>query len=275
MGMTTKIEWAHSTINLFYGCTKISPACDNCYAAAQVHRLKLGVVWNKPPVKAKKDRLAELRTLNRGGKRFAAKHGERRRIFVNSMSDFFDNQAPQAWRDEAFAAFEECTDVDILLVTKRPQNVLKMIPQSWLGDGWPPHVWLIVTAENQEENDRRRLAVRAIKFKCKIQTVGASIEPMLEYIDPLKLDWANWIIVGGESGKKARPMHPDWVSAIRDYCIEFGVPFHFKQWGQFMPVHVDDVHRHGYEFKPVGKKESGRRLHGETHDGFPVTRFAA
>lgn len=275
MGMNTKIEWAHSTLNLWYGCTQISPACDHCYAMCQVHRLKLGVVWNSPPVKAKKDRLAELRAWHRGGARFFGKVGERRRVFVNSMSDFFDKLAPQAWRDEAFTAFEECTGVDILLVTKRPQNVLKMIPAHWRDMGWPPHVWLIITAENETEAERRGKFAKQIFQETNVQTIGASVEPMLDEIRPNYFDWANWLIVGGESGRKARWIHPDWVIPLRDYSEDRGIPFHFKQWGQFLPVLVEDIHRTGYEFRPVGKKQAGRRLHGQTHDGFPKTRFAA
>lgn len=230
MADNSKIEWCHSTLNIWYGCTRLSPACDHCYAASQVHRLKLGVVWDKPPVKAPRDRLAQLRALNKGGKRFAAKHGERRRIFINSMSDFFDNQAPDEWRTEAFEAFDECTDVDILLVTKRPQNILRMIPLHWRQGGWPPHVWLIVTAENKAEAERRGKVVREVRKRCDIQTVGASIEPMLEQIPYYYLTWANWWIVGGESGgPKARLMSPDWPRDLLHYARVSRARFFMKQ----------------------------------------------
>jgi protein gp37 len=240
MGDTTKIEWAHSTLNFWYGCTQLSPACDHCYAMRTVHRLNLGVVWNAAPVKALKDRIAQLRVLNAGGKRFLAGHGERRRIFINSMSDFFDKLAPQEWRDDAFEAFDDCTDVDILLVTKRPQNVLKMIPLHWRKGGWPPHVWLIVTAENKVEAERRGKVVREIRERTKVRTVGASVEPMLEKMGGEYLMWADWWIIGGESGgPKARHMDLDWPRRLRARARLEGKRFFFKQTTNKGPIPAD------------------------------------
>ena len=232
MGDTTKIEWAHSTLNLWYGCTQISPACDHCYAMRTVHRLKLGVVWNRPPVKSPKDRFAQLRAWQRGASRFIDKHEERRRVFINSMSDFFDNQAPQEWRDEAYPEFEHATDVDILLVTKRPQNVMKMVPKHWTKPGgWPPHVWLIYTAENDEEAHRRGRWITAMKLDgWRPPVVGVSIEPMIERINPVMVRDADWLIVGGESGgPKARPFNPDWARELKQFARLNGQYFFFKQ----------------------------------------------
>jgi len=240
MGTKSKIEWTHSTLNFWYGCTQVSPACDHCYAMCQVHRLKLGVVWNSPPVKAPRDRIEQLRGMNAGGKRFLSKHGERRRIFINSMSDFFDNQAPQLWRDEAFLAFDECTDVDILLVTKRPQNVLRMAPLHWRKGGWPPHVWLIVTAENRQEAERRGKSVKEIRERTGVRVVGASIEPMLERIPDSYLLWANWWIVGGESGgPKARNMDLEWARDLMHGRRLRGARFFFKQTTNKGPIPAD------------------------------------
>lgn len=240
MGDITKIEWAHSSVNLWVGCTEISDACRNCYAKRMAPRLGMGVVWNSPPVKAQTDKIAELRRMNRGAARFLAKHGERRRIFINSMSDFFDNQAPQLWREEAFMAFDECADVDILLVTKRPQNILRMIPLHWRLGGWPPHVWLIVTAENKEEAARRCKSVRDVIARTGVRTVGASIEPMLERIPPEYLAWANWWIVGGESGgAKSREMDLAWPRELMHFAAQYGARFFFKQTTNKGPIPAD------------------------------------
>ena len=240
MSDKTKIEWAHSTLNLWYGCTQISPACDHCYAMRTVHRLKLGVVWNGPPVKAIKERLAKIVAWHKGAARFVKRHGERRRVFINSMSDFFDKLAPQEWRDEAFLFFEEATGVDILLVTKRPQNIHKMVPKRWMEGGWPPHIWLIVTAENEEEAERRGATVFPLREKAAIKVVGASIEPMLEHINHGLLLWADWLIIGGESGGKfAREFKEIWARGLLALTRNTGQRFFFKQTRNKGPIAPD------------------------------------
>jgi protein gp37 len=274
MSDNTKIEWAHDTLNLWYGCTQVSPACDHCYAMRTVHRLQLGVKWNAPPVRTPSDWRAKLSKYQRSAPGFLKRRGERRRVFINSMSDFFDNQAPQAWRDEAIAAFLDAPDVDILLVTKRPQNIRKMVPGGWLEEGgWPEHIWLLITAENQVELNRRAFEVMKIDT---IPTWGLSSEPLLERIDltNVKPDIttsvniltgeaehllgdrgklkhpAKWIIVGYESGgSKARHGDLGWAYTLLDQCAVADTAFFFKQTRNKGPIPDDlmvrEFPRHG------------------------------
>lgn len=225
MAETTGIAWADATLNLWKGCTELSPACDNCYA--KTWGARFGIAWNTTPIQTVLGTRKKLFTYQRKAAAFAAEHGHPMRIFINSLSDFFDNQAPQAWRDEACIDFEACPDVIIMLVTKRPQNVRKMVPLHWLRGGWPPHVWLLTTGENEQEFNRRVLALMDVPAPIR----GVSMEPMLEAIDtawafrrsqvmvalevgrrigrkpqPCDIRPLDWLIIGGESGSKARPM---------------------------------------------------------------------
>jgi protein gp37 len=234
MADTTGIAWADATLNLWKGCTQLTAACDNCYAKTWGSRF--GIEWNAPPIRTVLSTRKKLFSYQRKAAAFTAEHGHPMRIFINSLSDFFDNQADQAWRDEACIDFEACPDVIIMLVTKRPQNVRKMVPLHWLRPGgWPARVWVLTTGENQVEFDRRVIALMDVPAPIR----GVSMEPMLEPIDAAwafrrnasditKRIWAslkgkrmpqhisalNWLIIGGESGSKARPMPP--LGAVSD-----------------------------------------------------------
>lgn len=231
MGDKTGIQWADSTLNLWIGCTQISPACDNCYAMRVAPRLQ--VPWNAPPKRTAASAWAKIAGYQRSAARFFAKHGRPRRVFINSLSDFMDNQALPAWQSEACAEFEAAPDVIWMLVTKRPQLVRRMVPVHWLREGgWPPNVWLLVTTENQVEYDRRCTALLDLPVPVR----GVSMEPMLEPIQawahyrgteqivkylriingrkplPQHIRQLEWAIVGGESGRGARPLPP----SVRD-----------------------------------------------------------
>lgn len=266
MADTTKIEWADRTLNFWIGCTQVSSACDNCYAMSMARRLK--IKWNAAPVLNSNRQWDRVDAYQRGAKRFFQRHGRRQLVFVNSMSDFFDKRAQQIWRAAAFMKIERAPDVNWLLVTKRPQNILKMVPLHWLQPGgWPENVWLGVTVENQEEANRRiplLLAVPGVKVRF------ISCEPLLGPLDlgavceqtpsPVGYDalrgrqfhyddegqWTScpkldWVICGGESGANARPMHPDWARALRNQCAAADVPFFFKQWGTWQPFEPGDI----------------------------------
>lgn len=243
MADRTKIEWADSTANLWIGCTKLSPGCDNCYAEAdwdkRKHRVSWGPHGDRSFCQAGWDviRKMQRRAERNGG--VDPELGRKRRIFVNSLSDFFDNHRSIIWRSEAFGLFEACRDVILILVTKRPENVIWMVPDHWLlPGGWPAHVWLLTSAEDQARYDHRWPILRDIPGP----TVrGLSCEPLLGPIllrDLLHLDWC---IIGGESGHGARPMHPAWVHSLRDQCVSASVPFMFKQWGEFGPASIHPV----------------------------------
>ncbi len=226
MADKTAIEWSDATLNLWFGCTQLSPACDHCYAMRWGPRL--GVAWNGPPKRAADSAFAKILGYQRSSKRYNALHGRPRRVFINSLSDFFDNQAEQSWRDLACVDMEAACDVIFILVTKRPQNVSRMVPAHWIRGRWPTNVWLLVTAENQEWYNRRVAIAMTIPG---LPWCGISMEPMLEPIHPGKSislsaversNWARqhnprpfdtvnelgWVIIGGESGPKARSMPP-------------------------------------------------------------------
>lgn len=227
MADVTAIEWADTTLSLWFGCTQLSPACDNCYAMKIAHRLQ--IKWNGPPRRAADSAYAKIAAYQRTADRFIEKHGHPRKVFINHLSDFFDNQADPAWRVQGCLEMERADKVMFLLVTKRPQNVAKMVPAHWLKPGgWPPNVWLGVTAENQEQYNLRVAWLLSVPG---VDVAFISMEPMLEEIDAGRsvslsareraefverytkriVDWdrvgrLKWVIIGGESGSKARPM---------------------------------------------------------------------
>ncbi|RVT96307.1 phage Gp37/Gp68 family protein [Rhodovarius crocodyli] len=285
MAESSAISWTDATWNPWIGCTRISPACDHCYAADWAKRHKKEDLWEGRLHRTS----VQTWTLPRRLERQAVKDGRRIRCFVASLSDFFDNQADPAWREEAWAVMRATPHVDFLVLTKRAQNIAKMLPPDW-GQGYP-NVALGTTVENQAEADRRVPQLLAVPARLRF----LSCEPLL---GPVTLDgwlpgengcqscddgegygnrcsrgdipreeqcpwrWAvqtvtehgpmdehgcpasvsceiqtiDWVIVGGESGPQARPMHLDWARSLRDQCAAAGVPFHFKQWGTWSPA---------------------------------------
>lgn len=308
MGANSAIEWTDHTVNFWIGCAKVSPACDHCYAerdwamTGRHKRVEWGPHGARSPTK---DPLAQVRSFAAG----AARRGQRERVFVNSLSDWADNHKSidPAWRAEIFEAARLYPGLDFLLLTKRPQNIASFLPGDW-GAGYP-NVWLGTTVENQQEADRRiphllatPAAVRFVSAEPLLSRVdfrsindagailntltGASSDygdPDAGMIAPVETSGPrlDWIIVGGESGPVARPMHPDWARTIRDQCAAAGVSFFFKQWGEWGPIirpPVRDAHRwpieHGepeggvWSYR-VGKARAGRTLDGRTHDDMP------
>jgi protein gp37 len=329
MGANTKIEWADDTVNFWVGCTQVSPACDHCYAKDIAERFGL-VTWNGPPRRTS-SAIDTLARIDRRAARQIASGGRRRFVFVNSMSDVFDNQAEPAWRAEAFDAIRAAPNVIALLLTKRIGNAARMIAAA---GGLPPNAAVGATFANQGELERdilKLLELQGPLFRF------ASFEPLLGPVDPTAIrlalehdsdaegwrydalggahwlplsdgrrvtgdgpDWPtlDWVIVGGESGRRARPLHPMWVRALRDQCAGAGVAFFFKQWGAWAqttrdgdlkasrfaawmttdglledarrgePVYSHDLHP--VLIRQVGKKRAGRMLDGRTHDARPL-----
>lgn len=303
MAERTAISWTDSTVNFWWGCTKVGPGCDHCYAETWSKRAGHNI-WG---VGAPRNRIGSasqtLRRLNDGHAVFLADTGRRRRVFVQSMSDLFDLEVPQDWFGFAWGRLAESAHLDVQIVTKRLAAVEKRLSAIAAGI-WPPHAGLIATIVNQMEADRDIPRLIALKKSRRIPWIGLSMEPLLGAV-VLRPEWLaeiDWIIVGGESGAHARPMHPAWARGIRDACAAAGVPFHFKQWGhwaphgdlamgsimletdgQRRPVNMDllalgDDERAAMPFQPVmmrplGKDRTGRELDGATHDEFP--RIAA
>lgn len=261
MAQNSKIEWTHHTFNPWRGCTKVSAGCDNCYAEKMSGRNPnvLGV-WGKygTRVVASDAMWREPLKWNRA----AEQAGERHRVFCASLADVFESgetiptaslQAVGDARERLFELIEHTPHLDWLLLTKRPENVLRWLtpdcgslPEERAYAGridLPPNVWIGTSVEDQKTADER--IPHLLRISAKVRFL--SIEPLLGPVDltsltdreiPPNLDDClqghnaiNWVIVGGESGPNARPMHVDWVRSIRDQCVEAGVPVFVKQLG--------------------------------------------
>lgn len=251
MAEVTGISWCDHTFNPWVGCTKISPACDHCYAETWDQRFG-GGHWgpNASRRRTTPQNWSKVRKWNRQ----AIADRVRRRVFVASLADVFDNAVYPHWRADLWQLIRECPGLDFLLLTKRPQNIAKMLPPDW-GDGWP-NVWLGTTVENQTEADRRIPHLLAVPAAVRF----LSCEPLLGPIDLTRINAAlfaaevnaltgvwkwqdgpikresrgiDWVICGGESGTDARPMLPAWARSLRDQCAAAAVAFFFKQWGEW------------------------------------------
>ena len=329
MTENTKIEWCDSTFNPWIGCTKVSPACDHCYAEAWDRRFAVSghaVRWG-PRAERTRTSPANWRQPLRWNARadaFEARHGRRRRVFCASLADVFDNEVPPSWRAELFAMIACTPHLDWLLLTKRIGNVASMIEAPGMQKcGLPANVWLGATIVNQAEADRdlpklldTPAAVRFLSIEPMLGDIrlGSFLQrsPSAAYaagrVTPEMPAWTrigstaiDWVICGGESGPKARPMHPDWARSLRDECAGAGVPFMFKQWGEWVPrgpesmgypsidgvprIRLTDRGENGQRLDARGgndvwmqraaRKQAGRLLDGVAHDGFPGSARAA
>jgi len=219
MAERTKIPWTHHTFNPWWGCTRLSAGCDHCYAAAMGKRL-YGLQWGIDYRFFAEPHWRKPLDWNRK----AEAAGVRARTFCASVGDLFEDRPelvePRGW---VFSLIRQTPWLDWLLLTKRPNDVPSMVPESWRS-GFPPNVWMGTTVENIISHPRiaalRRLPA-VVRF--------VSFEPLLERIDWPDLNGIHWAIVGGESGPGARPMDLDWVRVIRDACAVLRLPFFFKQ----------------------------------------------
>ncbi len=280
MAKNSGIEWTDDTWNPIVGCSVLSPGCTNCYAMRQAGtRLagnpkyrgltvssKAGPVWT-----------GELRRWKRVPDK-PRPRGRPRMFFVNSMSDLFHEAVPDHWIDEIFDVMAAAPQHVYQVLTKRAPRMRNFI--SSRRGALPPNLWLGVSVE-----DRVRLP-RVYELRATPAAVCfLSLEPLLEDLGPLDLRGIDWAIVGGESGRAARPMHPDWARRVRDQCAAAGVPFFFKQWGEWMPAPEQmnfaeasawagkrDVEHHssGHTLVRVGRKVSGDRLDGVQWRQFPT-----
>ena len=278
MGLTS-IEWAHYSFNPWIGCTKVSPGCDNCYAE-KLATARLGVAWGPHAERRRTADSTWRQPLAWNRKAQAA--GKRARVFCASLADVFDNQVPDAWREDLFHLIARTEHLDWLLLTKRPQNIARMLPRvpgdhwaAW-GAGWP-NVWLGTTVENQAEAERRIPHLLSVPARVRF----LSCEPMLDRVH-IREHWLvrhhdnsariDWIIAGGESGPGARLPAQDWLRALRDQCAAAGVPFFFKQWGEWAPISPSSAGTHyspGSMMKRLGKKAAGALLDGREHRELP------
>lgn len=250
MGEMTEISWTDHTFNPWAGCVKVSPECDNCYAEKDTHRRGF-VKWGKD-VPRRRTVASYWRQLDKWN-RAAHMDGIRRRVFIGSWCDVMeDNQQLTPIRNDLYVHLEDCPDLDLLLLTKRPQNFRRFLPAAWLSQPMA-NVWGMTTV-GLASSKWRIDALRDTPFAVR----GLSMEPLLGPMGALDLRGIHWVIVGGESQHGARAMQPDWAREIRDQCIAAGVAFHFKQWGE-----------HDAGLIHIGKKAAGRVLDGRTWDEFP------
>jgi protein gp37 len=282
MAETSRIEWTDATVNFWWGCTKVSAACDHCYAETWARRFS-GQHWGaEAPRRKIKTARAMLHRLDNDYAEWAADFysghlpagcGPRRRVFCMSMGDLFDKEVPLDWFVEAWRTIYVCNRVDIIIVTKRLSMIERRLGEAGFSD-WPPHAWLLTSVHDQASADREAVRLLDLKSTLGVPNVGFSIEPMLGEIDltrPIDIDGhyeifplgvpperiaecegeapprLDWIIAGGESGPDARPSHPDWFRGLRDQCAAARVPFFFKQWGEWEPSSSVDVYCHGPE----------------------------
>lgn len=285
MAENSKIEWTDHTWSPWEGCTKISPACDHCYAARMNGWLKAGDNWGPgaPRLEYGDDHWDKPVKWQRNAAKFHTLHGRRQRVFP-SVCDPFDNEVHQIRRERFWGLVRLTPGLDWLVLTKRIGNAKNMLPADW-GDGYP-NVWLGSTVVTQDEYDRD--IGKLLRTPARVHFL--SIEPMLEPID-MRMGGASmpdysehrplapldWVICGGESGPRARPIHATWVRSVRDQCAAAGVHFLWKQWGDWRPV-IPGEGAIGAQTKwpdgtvsiRVGKKLAGRLLDGVEHNGFPA-----
>jgi protein gp37 len=243
MATRSKIEWTEQTWNPVKGCTKISPGCKHCYAETLSKRLRaMGTAGyeNGFKIALHPTRLNDPR---------------RRRkptvYFVNSMSDLFHGKIPFVYIDKVFDVIRETTQHRYQILTKRPDVMAAYFSTRAV----PSNVWLGTSVENQKHGLPRIPILRTIAAGTRF----LSIEPLLEDLGTFDLSQISWVIVGGESGPKARPMKAEWARSIQRQCDAMNVPFFFKQWGAYG---ADGVRR--------AKANNGRMLDGQTWDELPV-----
>lgn len=316
MGDKTGIEWTDATWNPVTGCDKVSPGCDRCYAetfaerwrGTEGHYFEAGF-----DVQLRPDKLD-----------MPLRWTKPRKVFVNSMSDLFHDKVPDEFIAKVFSVMACADHHTFQLLTKRHGRMRSLLtseafrelvfkcqaldlPGDVMGDYWPlPNVWLGVSAEDQKRADLRIPALLDTPAAVRFVSAEPLLGPINLHTDPIEAGspfWGSqldWVIVGGESGPDARPMHPDWARSMRDQCVDAGVPFLFKQWGEwrwtreaddfeFEQAHgdlypsakwetvspdgvviADNIPRPGCAtMQRVGKKRAGRELDGRTWDQYP------
>lgn len=273
MGAETGIEWTDATVNFWWGCTKVGPGCDFCYAEKWDARFGDSHWGVGVPRRKIKGAIALLHRLDNDYSEWAADYyaakcnapafglpmptfGPRRRVFIQSMSDLFDLEVDIEWFREAWGTIESCNRIDVQIVTKRIGAVEKRLAA--IGrTTWPKHAGLIISVVNQAEADRDVPRLLALKAKLGIPWVGLSMEPLLGPVDLIQAGAIetdsvgdptpgtgesftrpriDWCIVGGESGPSARPMHETWAESLRDQCQAAGVAFFMKQMTKKAPI---------------------------------------
>ena len=230
----TRIEWTELTWNPTTGCNKVSQGCKFCYAEVMARRLKaMGL---------EKYRNGFELTLHEDALKIPYTWKQPKIVFVNSMSDLFHKDIPLEFIQRVFKVMNDNPQHVFQVLTKRADILLKYHKEL----DWTHNIWMGVSVEDAKSLSRINL-LRRTRAKVKF----LSCEPLIGPLTDLNLKKINWVIVGGESGRRPRPMKPEWVFEIHNKCIEENVPFFFKQWGG------------------TNKKKTGRLLNGRTYDEMP------
>lgn len=244
MATASKIEWTEHTWNPVTGCSKISPGCKFCYAEALAKRLQ--------KMRAPGYERGFALTLQYERLRDPLQRKKPTTWFVNSMSDLFHEKVPFAFIDEVFETIWQTPQHRYQILTKRPERMARYFQKRKV----PSYVWLGTSVENRKHGVPRIAVLQQIQATVRF----LSIEPLLEDLGTLDLNGIAWVIVGGESGSKARRMKATWALAVRDQCTERDIPFFFKQWGA-----------HGEDGARRAKWANGRALDGRFYDAMPLT----
>lgn len=304
----SKIEWTHHTFNPWWGCQRVSPGCEHCYAETLANRYG-HKVWGPAKTTTRRQMSANYWRQPLKWNKAVLAAGERQRVFCASMADVFEDHPDLIKpRWELIKLIEATPNLDWLLLTKRPENVRRLGSEMWWRHGFPENVWLGTSVEDQRRADER--IPHLLRVPARVRFL--SCEPLLGSVDLRKwlpdlnqpFDWVpdgdappgiydaltrerypdpadielHWVIVGGESGPGARPMHPAWARSLRDQCQAARVAFHFKQWGEFAPRIVNppvmSTTRLEFPGKEIvtrfGKKKAGRALDGREWNELPL-----
>ncbi len=241
MSLQTKIEWTDTTWNPVRGCTKISPGCKHCYAAAFAERFR--DVKGHPYEKGFDVRTVEDKLLE------PFSWASARMVFVNSMSDLFHPEVAEEFVVRVARVMMEANWHTYQVLTKRSDRLLHLLKGALRFAAGARHIWWGVSVEDNKYGKPRIEHLRSSPATVRF----LSVEPLLEDLRELDLSKIDWVIAGGESGPGARPMEESWVLNVLNSCEQYQVPFFFKQWGG------------------VRKHKTGRMLHGRTFDEFPET----
>lgn len=227
MGKATDISWCDHTFNPWWGCQRVSPGCEHCYAETKAKWLAPGT-WGPASTSYRKTFSERHWREPLGWNADAVRRGLRRRVFCASMADVFeDNPLVEDARSRLWEVTRQTPALDWLLLTKRPENVWRMLPQ-----GRWPNVWLGTSAETQHYADARMPLLA--RLRDRVPVLFVSVEPQLgpvSLIPWLRAGFLDWVIVGGESGPRHRPFDVGWARQARDECGRAGVAFHYKQFG--------------------------------------------
>lgn len=281
MGKETGISWCHHTCNPWTGCTKVSEGCKFCYAERDTRRWGLDLFG---PKKERQQRVEPYWLQVPKWNREAIEAGERRRVFLMSFGDFWEDRPDlMVPRVRMLHLVEQNTALDFLILSKRVADAPRLLKAAgfshWMQNRWPSNAWAMTSAENDARLNERMPALLDLPADVR----GVSCEPLLGALPSLGM-WMvtgmlHWVIAGGESGGQARPMHPVWARGVRDAALRNHVAFWWKQWGKWVPADdgpkagymlvTDDGH--GQHMRPTAYTEG--ELDGEVIQQLPNTRL--